>query len=135
MEDIKVRYKLKQHYENACNAYLKAFCDKHGFDYEPDCWVANDTGTIACIADYFVSMETIITDINTDAPEEEFLKWYDYCLELSSLGVSGLPNFKSWLAGCPRKSDAEFEKIRQAKKEVEEAKRRLMECLELEESF
>ena len=26
--------KLKSDYEKACNAYLQAFCEKHGYDYE-----------------------------------------------------------------------------------------------------
>lgn len=26
--------KFKSDYEKACNAYLQAFCEKHGYDYE-----------------------------------------------------------------------------------------------------
>ena len=33
---------LKQQYIDACNAYLEAFCEKHGFDYgeAANSWVA-----------------------------------------------------------------------------------------------
>lgn len=44
--------KLKNDYENACNAYLKAFCEKHDYIYEGlDMWVGNDVGTVACCGD------------------------------------------------------------------------------------
>jgi len=119
---------VKKDYENACNAYLKLFCEKHGYDYDADCWVSDDVGGIACVSDLFVDMVTIRTDIDMDAPEEEFVKWYDYSVRLRCLGVDGTPNFKSWLKGCPRKTEAEIakiealhEKVRQAKELLEDA--------------
>ena len=38
--------KLKSDYEKACNAYLQAFCEKHGYDYEDATrsWVGGDVG-------------------------------------------------------------------------------------------
>ena len=38
--------KLKSDYEKACNAYLQAFCEKHGYDYEDAArsWVGGDVG-------------------------------------------------------------------------------------------
>jgi hypothetical protein len=123
--------KLKSSYEKACNEYLKSFCKKNGYDYDPYCWVGNDVGGIAAISDScFVDMQTVRTDIDMDAPEGEFLKWYDYCLELRLLGVESMPNFRNWLKGCPRKSESEMEELRQAHQRVEDAKRMLEELLE-----
>ena len=40
--------KIKSDYEKACNAYLQAFCEKHGYDYEDAArsWVGGDVGGI-----------------------------------------------------------------------------------------
>ena len=113
---------LKANYEKAVNDYLKAFCKKHDYEYDPDCWVGGYIGTVACIADYFVDMEDIITDIELNAPKDEFVKWYDYTTELNFFGVKGLPNFCSWVKGCPRMSKAAIEELRAAQKKVKEAK-------------
>ena len=55
------RKTLKQNYENACIAYIQAFCDKHGYDCD-----YTDIDLI-CIGDLFVDMVTIRTDIDMDA--------------------------------------------------------------------
>jgi hypothetical protein len=102
--------KIKKNYEKSCNQYLRAFCEKHEFDYDDDAWVAGNVGGVANVADYFVDMETIRTDIDCDAPEDEFVKYQDYCLRASCLDVS-VPNFHAWLKGCPRKSDEELAKL------------------------
>ena len=112
---------LNKNYTKAVNDYIRSFCDKHGFEFEG--WVGNEAGTVAFCSDYCVDMQTIIDDIELDAPEDEFFKWYDYTVELGLLEVEGLPNFRSWLKGCPRKSESEIEEIRAAHERVEESKR------------
>jgi len=120
------REELKNYYEDACNDYLRVFCEKHNFDYEPDCWVANDVGGIAGICDtYFFDMETIITDIQKEAPKDELLKWYDYCMDMHYLDSVTTPNYKSWLKGCPRKTQAEIENLCKMKLEIEDLKQEL----------
>ena len=103
----------KEYFVKGCNEYLRLFCEKHDFDYEEakESWVANCVGDVTCVGDIFVSMQTIITDIEMDAPEAEFLKWYDYNLEAIEYGF-GTPNFESWLRGCPRVNNETFEKLR-----------------------
>jgi hypothetical protein len=98
--------KLKKDYRDACNAYLKEFCYKHGYSYgSPGTWwVGDDAGGIAVIGDYTVDMETIRTDIDLDAPEPEFLAHLDYCIRAANLDIT-IPGFKSWVRGCPRKTD------------------------------
>ncbi len=101
---VKLLRRLRLNYNAACNAYLAAFCEKHGYDYEPDAWVGDDPGGIAEVGDMVVSMADILTDIDRDAPEEEYIKYYDYCMRVGSIcdGELVTPNYDSWLRGCPR---------------------------------
>jgi len=113
---------LKTKYAIACDAYLREFCKKHGYDYSDAYWVGDQTGGIADINEIFVSMQTIIDDIELDAPEDELTKWYDYCVEMSFLGAETTPNFSSWVKGCPRKTKEQIEAMKESKKKIEELK-------------
>lgn len=114
--------KAKEYFAKGCNEYLRLFCEKHGFDYEEakDSWVGGLVGGITLCGDYYVSMPTIITDIDHDAPEAEFLKWYDYNLEAREYGFV-TPNFESWLRGCPRVNNETLEKLRGIARTLEDA--------------
>lgn len=111
-----VNYKSKLWTEwcSVCNKYLKAFCEKHDYDYEEakDFWVAGDVGTITLCGDEYVGMNDIITDIEMNAPEEEFLKWYDYCLECYEVNVPSC-NYESWLKKCPIHSNEELKELKE----------------------
>lgn len=115
------RKKIKRDFEDACNAYLKAFCEKHGYDYEDahDSWAAGDVGGVVICGDQFVSLVTIRTDIDMDAPEEEFLKWYDYITEV---GFYNLPtmNYEHWLKGAPRIPQESIDNIKARKQELDD---------------
>ena len=114
--------KAREYFEKGCNEYLRLFCEKHDFDYEEakESWVANCVGDVTCVGDIFVGMQTIITDIEMDAPEEEFIKWYDYNLVAHEFGFT-TPNFESWLKGCPRVMEETFGKLEGLKHSLEEA--------------
>lgn len=111
----------KEHFVKGCNEYLRLFCEKHDFDYEEakESWVGGLVGEVTLCGDYYVSMTTIITDIEMDAPETEFYKWYDYNLEASEYGFA-TPNFESWLRGCPRTSEDSLKKLRDIRNSLEE---------------
>lgn len=112
----------KEYFVKGCNEYLRLFCEKHDFDYEEakNSWVGGLVGEITLCGDYYVSMPTIIVDIDHDAPETEFYKWYDYNLEAREYGFV-TPNFESWLKGCPRVNNEAFEKLRRITKTLEDA--------------
>ena len=114
--------KAREYFVKGCNEYLRLFCEKHDFDYEEakDSWVANCVGDVTCVGDIFVGMQTIITDIEMDAPEDEFIKWYDYNLVANEFGFT-TPNFESWLRGCPRVSDETFNKLQALKNNLDDA--------------
>lgn len=110
---------LKKNYSIACDAYLRAFCEKHGYDFDTHdvFWAGDQPGGIACVGDLSFGMETIITDIDEDAPEEELLRWYDYVLEASEFKLS-TPNYHAWLMGCPRSSQETLDKLREMKENL-----------------
>lgn len=111
--------KAKQLYEDGCNAYLQLFCEKHEFDFEDakDSWVGGDVGGMTSCGDYYVGMQTIIEDIDLDAPEDTFFKWYDYCLRADEFNLN-IPNFKSFIKGCPITSEETFVKLESIKNEL-----------------
>lgn len=114
--------KAREYFVKGCNEYLRLFCEKHDFDYEEakESWVANCVGDVTCVGDIFVGMQTIITDIEMNAPEAEFLKWYSYNLDANEFGFP-TPNFENWLRGCPRTSENTFKKLRGIKNKLDEA--------------
>ena len=114
--------KAKEYFVKGCNEYLRLFCEKHDYDYEEakESWVANCVGDVTCVGDIFVGMQTIITDIEMDAPEAEFIKWYDYNLVANEFGFN-TPNFESWLRGCPRVADETFKKLQGLKNDLDNA--------------
>ena len=114
--------KAREYFVKGCNEYLRLFCEKHDFDYEEakESWVANCVGDVTCVGDYFVGLQSIIADIEHDAPEEEFIKWYDYNLVAHEFGFT-TPNFESWLRGCPRVSDETFKKLQGLKNDLDDA--------------
>lgn len=118
---------LKSDYINACNAYLKAFCEMYGFYYDPDFWV--EVGTIIEVGDYYVNMDTIRVAVDKGVSREEFVKWYDYCMDCGSLDIPS-PNFDSWLRGCPRMSDEEIRELMERSHKIEELKEGLRKLIE-----
>lgn len=111
---------LQSAYRKACDDYLAAFAEKHEFSMHDCSWVADQPGGIASIGDYFVNMQEIITDIDTDTPADKWLEYYDYSLECHELGLSCC-NYQSWLKGCPTHLPEEMEKLRALQRNVSEA--------------
>lgn len=123
------RLELRENYDRVCNAYLMAFCEKHGFDYADaaQSWVGGDVGGITLCADYYVSMSDILTDIDLDAPEDEYVKYYDYCLRVHSIANGELktPNYASWLRGCPRMDEEQIKRLEELQQDIRSAEANL----------
>ena len=120
---------LKSDYINACNAYLKAFCEMYGFDYYPDFWIGDEVGGVIELGDYFVNINTIRTAVDQNVPREDFAKWYDYCMDCGTLDIPS-PSFDSWLRGCPRMSDEERRELMERSHEIEKMKEELRKLIE-----
>lgn len=90
---------LRKKFGDACNEYLLKFCKKHGFDPDDAYWVANDPGTILCVADYFFDFSDIQYDIDNNAPKGKIIEYYHYSLEEAMNNGSPGVNYRSFLKG------------------------------------
>ena len=115
-------------FEQACADYARDFCEKHEYDYDPDGWVAGRIGEIFMMGEYYVSLSDIRTDMDMEAPKEEFAKWYDYDLLMGELGASTI-NYNHWLMGAPRRSDAEIAELERLQQNIWDAKRLLEDAV------
>ena len=124
---------LKQNYETACNAYLKTFCKKHGYNYDIAAvsWIANDIGGVCMLGDFCIPFGDMKTDLDNDAPKDEYWSYYDYSLEAHELGFI-CPNYANWLRGCPRLSEGQIKSLREAKNRVYEAEEEFERILKKE---
>jgi hypothetical protein len=69
---------LKKRYVEICDEYIKAFCEKHGMDFE--FWVAYQR-EVAGFGDWYITLSDIIYDIDNDCPKGMILAWYEAELE------------------------------------------------------
>lgn len=123
----------QERWDELCNEYLKEFCDKHEWQYEPDMWVAGNIGTIVMIGDMFVSMNNIRYDIDNNVPTDYFAKWYWKSIEISELtdGAENYMNYENYCKEAPDYwTEERVQKIRASKKRVEEAKNELLKAIE-----
>ena len=91
---------IRKRYENAVHEYCLAFCQKHGFEYNPDDWVGGDIGGVLNINDdYFFDFDDIRYDIDHNIAEEVFLQWYDYDTEVALVEGAHIVNYHSWCMG------------------------------------
>ena len=80
---------LKERYEGVCNAYVKAFVKKHGYEFTD--WIPTErVGEIACFVEqYFFSLSDIIYDIDNKLPNGLIFEWQEYLVDyhFSHLGT------------------------------------------------
>ena len=127
---------LKLNWKEICNNYLFEFCNKHEYAYEPDCWIAGDPGTIACVCDMFVSMEDIRYDVDNLIDTACFEAWYWKSVDVYSLTKQKYMNYSSFCQGAPDPwTDERLNSIREAQKRVFEAQENFEKILaEIKES-
>ena len=122
---------LQSKWLEVCDDYITAFCEKHSYILDYDCWVANNPGTVACISDMFVSMEDIRYDIDNKVTEDKFEKWYWKNLELYELGVEHWMNYSSYCKGAPDEwTEERMNKAREMRKGIHELEENLRELIE-----
>ena len=129
-KDIEIKARIA-HWKDVCNEYLETFCKKHEYTYEPDMWVGSDPGTVANIGDLFVGMDDIRYDVDNNIPESYFEKWYWKNLEVYELTGCNYINYPSYCEGAPDNwSDERLDRVREANKRLEQAKREFNEEIE-----
>jgi hypothetical protein len=97
---------LQEQWETLSNEYMKQFCEKHGYRFEPDSWVGigrENIGTTAEICDMFVHIDDMRYDIDNNIPESKFEEWYWKSLEIYELTEGGekYMNYPSFCKGAP----------------------------------
>lgn len=97
---------LQEEWIQMCNFYLKLFCAKHGWSYEPDAWIGmslDNVGTTVEVCDMVIGMDDIRYDIDHDVDEEAFEQWYWKALEIYELTEGGekYMNYPSFCKGAP----------------------------------
>lgn len=109
---------LIENYEKSVNAIIDAFNKKHEFNGNDGYWIGNEVGGVYDFGDTMTfDFRDILLDIKEDAPNGEIEKWQDYNLRVWSVNnmVGGVflkdVNYRSWLNGCPRLSDHEFDVV------------------------
>lgn len=97
--------KLNERFESVCDEYLEAFCLKHDLCVDYD-WVGNEVGGVVIIGDYFINFDDIRLDIDKNASEPCFFKWYYVALDYANENgtTEGCMNYKSYLMGYGKES-------------------------------
>lgn len=127
---------LKSKWHDVVTEYCDLFCEKHGYEYEPDGWAGDDIGGVLTVGDYFISFDVIRYDIDHDVPEETFIQYYDYSLELSYLTDGKVNvNYPSYCKGCRPCTPQQMELLTEAKKRVQDAEEHLNELVEGHRGF
>ena len=131
-----MKNELKKQWKKVCDTYLQEFCHRHEYTYEPDMWVADNPGTIACVNDMFVSMEDIRYDIDNLIDIDCFEAWYWKSVDVYSLTKQKYMNYSSFCQGAPDPwTEERLNSIREAQKRVFEAQENFEKVLaEIKES-
>lgn len=124
-----IKKELREQWEKACNAYLTELLRTWELDEYYGSWVGDEVGGLYDYeAELTINMTDIIYCVEHDVTEEQYREWQDYCVEAAEFGFP-LPNFKSWMMGCPRTDADTFKHLRDLKerlnKAVEEESERL----------
>ena len=92
--------KIKRQYEDACNEYVLAFCEKQDLYFEG--WVGDTIGEIAICNDFYFNMSDIKLDIDTAQPIGNIIHWYydnlesnnyiNYCSYTKGLKIKDIKN-------------------------------------------
>ena len=125
---------IKENYEKAVADYLNVFLKMYDFDILDAWWVSGEIGDVISIGDYFFGFRDIMLCVDRQVAWDDLLAWYDYSLEAHNLGFRA-PTLKSWLAGCPRKSEKEIEEILKMQSEIEAMKKLYSELVNKNESI
>lgn len=114
-----VKNQLKEKWDKVCNGYLAELLHMWELDAHYGYWNSDKPGTIYHYGEtHNLTMEDIIYIVENDIDEDEVIEWEDYLLDAHEFGFS-LPNLPAWHKGCPRMSQADFERLRKMKLELD----------------
>lgn len=89
---------MRDAWDGICDAYLRAFCERHGLDPETAEWDSGDPGTAVLVSGVYVGMDVIRYDVDNRVPRGFFRAWYDYDSEMSCIeeAFRGFKDFREF---------------------------------------
>ena len=114
-------------WENLTNKLTSRFLYDYFDDLDPDYWwVSNDVGGVLNYGDYFFSFDTILTCYKLDISFEQFINWYNFCLENQSVNIS----LAKYILSPKERKEAEEKHLAELKSRVELAEREFKKALD-----
>ena len=114
-------------WENLTNKLTSRFLYDYFDDVNPDYWwVSNDVGGILNYGDYFFSFDTILTCYKLDITFEQFINWYDFCLDNQSVNIS----LAKYILSPKERREAEEKHLTELKERVEIAEKEFKKAIE-----
>ena len=114
-------------WENLTNKLTSRFLYDYFDDVDPDYWwVSNDVGGVLNYGDYFFSFDTILTCYKLDISFEQFINWYNFCLENQSVNIS----LAKYILSPKERKEAEEKHLAELKSRVELAEREFKKALD-----
>ena len=109
------------------NKIAEQFLYHYFDDLDPDYWwVSDDVGGILNYGDYFFSFDTILTCYKLDISFEQFINWYNFCLENQSVNIS----LAKYILSPKERKEAEEKHLAELKSRVELAEREFKKALD-----
>jgi hypothetical protein len=126
--------KLKERFESIANLYLIQFVNRYyKFDdgsQADSSWLSDEPGTIAFINDEVYGFDDIRYCVDNDVDDDQLFSWYEYTLRIGMIDDNlPKPNLRSWIAGCPRMSEAEIEDLEEHKKRRQDIENEFRELI------
>ena len=114
-------------WENLTNKLTSRFLYDYFDDVDPDYWwVSNDVGGVLNYGDYFFSFDTILTCYKLDISFEQFINWYNFCLENQSVNIS----LAKYILSPKERKEAEEKHLAELKSRVELAEKEFKKALD-----
>ena len=114
-------------WENLTNKLTSRFLYDYFDDVNPDYWwVSNDVGGVLNYGDYFFSFDTILTCYKLDITFEQFINWYDFCLENQSVNIS----LAKFILSPKERREAEEKHLTELKERVEMAEKEFQKAID-----
>ena len=114
-------------WEILTNSLVEKFLYDYFDDVNPDYWwVANDVGGVLNYGDYFFSFNTILTCFKLDITFEQFINWYDFCLDNKSVNIS----LAKFILSPKERREAEEKHLTELKERVELAEKEFKKALD-----
>ena len=114
-------------WENLTNKLTSRFLYDYFDDVDPDYWwVSNDVGGVLNYGDYFINFDTILTCYKLEITFEQFISWYDFCLENQSVNIS----LAKYILSPKERKEAEEKYLAELKNRVELAEKEFKKALD-----